>query len=282
MSRKSRYMQWALALVMATAWFGFEGGSLWAGEGIHLEEEEIRRPATPAPSLSQVPEGAAWSITPADSSRAYDLESVGIPEGVFSQQQSARRVIHRYSGGIRHILVDTTANDRVELYLTAGSVLIRKPGARRILALPATLPSARRLSNRPGMFHELSWVGPEFLVGEIEYEERWCRAYQQFPAPHSPDAAPPSESDDDDEVHGSTSERFVPRSMARDGARAVRTALIDAETGLPVALEDQGVLWNYQFSSRQEEFSLPNEFAEALEELAKSRVDIPRRYRSPQ
>lgn len=216
------------------------------------------------PLISKVPENSAWTVVPLSS----QLDS---PEAT----PPPNLVRFAYSSGIQRSIVEFNSRSQHPVFLTEDAIVSWNPRTKKPRAQSSEEPDFGRAGPRPDHFDEFLWVSAADYLGDTDFRGVACRVYREYRTQR--DAAVPRNLDFEEEVVG------IPLAEVKEKIKVpLRTALINRETNLPVAIEDSQGARMYVFEKNGEPFSLPPEYAAALAAHRKTVVNIEKKYRVPQ
>lgn len=215
------------------------------------------------PLISKVPENAVWTVVPLSSRR--DSPEATPPAG---------GVRFAYSTGIQRSVAEFNSRSQSPVYLTEDAIISWNPRTKKPRAQSSEDPGSGRRGPRPDHFDDFRWVSAVDYLGDTVFRGVPCRVYREYRRPRSASTAIP---DLEEEVVG------IPHSEVKEKTKIpLRTALINRETKLPVAIEDSKGARMYLFEKTGEPFSLPPEYAAALAAYRKTGVNIEKKYHVPQ
>lgn len=205
---------------------------------------EIVPAATPTRAFSaKVPDRSVWQISVKRPKETDVVSDRQIKEIEVAYASGLRREIFRYADKtetVRYI----GGNFVVHLDPATGAPLFDDPSDR-----------VMELTSGSDRWGELSWVSPHFFIGTALYRGRRCDVYRQFARPLQ------SGEQFEDGRQGLASYEL----NGREG-EILKTAFIDSQTLLPIALENSYGTLLYEKLSPYEPFSLPQNVRAAVEQ----------------
>ena len=220
---------------------------------------EIVPAATPARAFSaKIPDRSVWQISvkrPRETDAVPKGDQSAPPhESTKARDRQIKEIEVAYTSGLRREIVRYTDKTEAVRYIGGTFVVHLDPATGTLLFDD---PSDRVMELTYGLdrWGELSWVSPHFFIGTALYLGRQCDVYRQFARPL------PSGEQFEDGRQGLASGELNGRK-----GEILKTAFIDSQTLLPLALENTFETLLYEKHSPYEPFSLPQNVRAALEQ----------------
>lgn len=211
--------------------------------------------APAAPLIRTAADGTTWTVEFLEPNKKTPP-----PEGTqgtaADSDTISKKISNTLSNGVRRVTTETPAG-KFTYYMTKGFILYpnlrRKSG--KIRVTEAVDENNRGANGKAEVFDDFTWVNAKDFLGVASYRGRNCYVYRQYASSSQP--------------------------TANKEPQILRTAFIDQESRYPVALEEPSGTLVYRFGSK-ESFSLPPEYAKALEEYEKVVTNIGVNTKVPQ
>jgi len=245
--------------------------------------------------VQKVPENSAWTVriirsgqVPADPAEpipdeAFEAEDSGRPTG------ELRRIEHEFSNGLRKITQHFRGGRPRTIFVISQAVFYDHPRTGdSIVSTPqdALIQGLPYLADR---FHGFHWIADSNHIGEETFRGTVCDVYRQtlLNAPRGMYDVPQGFDVDDGDIGARAASAADTTDLSPEVAAAMektilRTAYVDKQSRLPVALEDAAGLHIYEFGELTAPPVLPEKHRRELSEIIKAQQRATNRYRIPQ
>lgn len=219
------------------------------------QETAVEITPAPAPTQAfshQIPDPSRWRLSvqrPKEADREVFSEEAS---RVAARQVAEIEVV--YGSGLRRETVRYANEREINYYIARGLVVQFDPQTEAVLFDDPADRETRRTSGL-GRWEELSWVTPKYFIGTALYLGRPCDVYRQF-----------SRQLEADEEYTDGGHVLAADEASGQPAEVFRTAYIDAETAVPVALEKGYETLIYERRYPFEPISLPTSVIDAVEQ----------------
>jgi len=261
----------------------------------------LKRGSSPSPPfIANVPDHSAWEVTihnfgdifrsreakkllrkEPKRNRAEVIKEItdAWPEpGTTSQQ--IQTVSNAFAGGVREEVIINRSGKKYVNYISGNRVLYEdEQTGEPVIPFIDTEDTEERedssslgrfgefmagFSSVANRFGEFSWINAKNFVGTTVYNGKSCNVYRFY-------------------AKTGTDDRVIEVSESGgEQKKLLRTALIDAQTKLPVKLENHSVVRDYKFLKLDHPVVLPQKLADYAKKKAEEVTQYYKRYSVPQ